>query len=758
MRRAAPLGSGRRSVQPVLQHVEVEGAELDGAEVVGAVVDLVEHLLVVPGAAAVDQLGGAHQRPAVDVRQAVGRHQVALRREIVEVAEGEAEGVANLAVGVGQPRHGQVRVPHVLPEIHRGDPQAQDFSAVFLPDLLRGDNVAERLGHGPALGVQHPAGGGHLPVGHPVPNAHAHQQRAVEPAAILVARFHIFVGGPGQLLAVPQHGQVAGAGVEPHIEDVGLLAEGGATAARAVRAGGQQLAGRPQVPGVGRFPAKNLHRVAQRGDVGQPLAALLAIKSDDGHAPKALPRDAPVWAHGDHVEDAALAPGRRPLHLGDFLQRAAPQVVALHADEPLLGGAEDGGVMATPAVRIGMFQRLGAQQAPVPAQDLDNGGVGLEHLLPGQPGAGLGGEAAGLVHGTEDGQAVLLADYVIFVAVSRRRVHDAAALFQRHVRAQDHRNVAVQEGVAEAQPLQLLALRFGAHRAPFQSGFLGRQAGQLGGQQVGVAVLGLADHVVEVRVHGQRHAGRQRPRRGGPDDRRQIRPEAFRIVLGLRVGHPDRGAAVVLVLDLGFGQRRLVRDAPVHRFHALVHISFFQEGDEGAGDGGLVFGAHGQVGLVPLAEDPQALEFVALDSNVLLGKTPAGLAEFVRRHLRLPRPQFLVHAVFDGQAVAIPAGHIGRVIAGHVPRFDDEVLDDLVLGRAQVDGAVGVRRPVVQDEARGAAPPLANPLVELLPLPPFQHLRLALRQVGLHREIGARQVEGILQLERGSHLCSVDER
>ena len=59
--------------------------------------------------------------------------------------------------------------------------------------------------------------------------------------------------------------------------------------------------------------------------------------------------------------------------------------------------------------------------------------------------------------------------------------------------------------------------------------------------------------------------------------------------------------------------------------------------------------------------------------------------------------EFLVDLDFDGQAVAVPAGDVGRVEAGHGFGLDDEILEALVHRRAQVDGSAGVGRAVVQD-------------------------------------------------------------
>jgi hypothetical protein len=78
--------------------------------------------------------------------------------------------------------------------------------------------------------------------------------------------------------------------------------------------------------------------------------------------------------------------------------------------------------------------------------------------------------------------------------------------------------------------------------------------------------------------------------------------------------------------------------------------------------------------------------------------------------------QFL-DLVFDRQAVAVPARHIGRVETGQRPRADDDVLEDLVDRVANVNVAVGVGRAVVQDEARAPLRGFADLLVELFLLP-----------------------------------------
>ncbi len=58
---------------------------------------------------------------------------------------------------------------------------------------------------------------------------------------------------------------------------------------------------------------------------------------------------------------------------------------------------------------------------------------------------------------------------------------------------------------------------------------------------------------------------------------------------------------------------------------------------------------------------------------------------------------------------------------------------------ADMDVAVGVRGPVMEDEFRQARRGRAQPLVEAQPVPAREQLGLLLRQPGAHGKVGLRQ-------------------
>ena len=216
--------------------------------------------------------------------------------EIEKVAKAEAESVANLAVGLAELRHHPLAHLHVCLIFDRSHPEPKQVSAPLFADFGGLDGVAERLGHGAALFVESPAMGDDCSVRSVLPGGDADEQRTVEPAAVLVGAFEVNVRGP---FVAFQHGQVRRSRVEPNIENVIFLAPLGGTAF-ALRAGGKKFLRCVFVPSVGTFFFKPLDDITQGPEIFEALPASVAIKNDDGHAPEALARHAPVGAVFNH--------------------------------------------------------------------------------------------------------------------------------------------------------------------------------------------------------------------------------------------------------------------------------------------------------------------------------------------------------------------------------------------------------------------------------------------------------------------------
>ena len=189
-----------------------------------------------------------------------------------------------------------------------------------------------------------------------------HQERGVEPAAVLVRALEVQVGREFQLLALPEHGVVRGAGVEPHVQRVG-----GFLVIRRLRA--EQLLGFQPLPGLDAFALDAPGDFLEQLGRARVFLARLSIEEErDRHAPVALPRYAPVRAVGDHAVQPRLAPLGVEARRVDCGQRDLAQRPALasrhvvHADEPLRGRAIDDRCLVAPAVHVAVVVSLRMQK------------------------------------------------------------------------------------------------------------------------------------------------------------------------------------------------------------------------------------------------------------------------------------------------------------------------------------------------------------------------------------------------------------
>ena len=350
-------------------------------------------------------------------------------------------------------------------------------------------------------------------------------------------------------------------------------------------------------------------------------------------------------------------------------------------------------------------------------------------------------------------QTVLHACIEVVGPVPGRRVHDTGARIERHVVAEHRERGAVVQRMLEPEALELVALysRERAIERPTNHLADGR-CERLGDNDR--PPLDVVCRVVELRMKRDGHVRRNGPRRRRPDQNRDVSAlqlrDARRELADAVARQPeldvDRGRGMVLVLDLGFSQRRAAMDAPVHWLLAFVDEPLLDEFSQRARNRRLISEIHRQIGIRPVAENPQALELRGHCADEPLGVRATRAAEFGDRHVALLRAELAVDLQLDWQPVAVVAWLVGRVIAGHRPRLDDEILEHLVQSRAHVDVAVRVGRTVVQDELFFTLAARFDLSVQIHGGPPRERLRLARRQVRLHRKVGARQVDGVFPL------------
>src|ERR1700751_4297011 len=112
-------------------------------------------------------------------------------------------------------------------------------------------------------------------------------------------------------------------------------------------------------------------------------------------------------------------------------------------------------------------------------------------------------------------------------------------------------------------------------------------------------------------MKGERAVVGNSPGRSGPDNRGNVAVNPFEPPLtGAGDGefHPDRGADVIFIFDFRLCEGRRIVQTPILRLTPAIDVALLHELEKRAGDGGFVVEAHGQVWVVPAAENAESLE------------------------------------------------------------------------------------------------------------------------------------------------------
>ena len=312
------------------------------------------------------EFGGAGEDVLVE-RLHLRRSATALRGgvEVVEVAEQEAEGVAQLAVVVADALHEVLAGGDVFAEVDQATQRRTISPPRRFGDVDGIDAVAEGFREGAALLVERPAGGGDHLEGRAVAHADGAEQGGLEPAAVLVAAFGVEVGGEVQLGFDVEDGVPAGAGLEPDVEDVHLFAE----LCVAAGAGGVRRAGASAASWMYQASAPSFMK---RSTMALLMALSLSGSSHLSQRKTAMGTPQMRWREMHQSGRVAIMLEMRSSpQAGSQVTRLISsrarwrKVVCVafggehrgfHGDEPLLGGAEDDGVVAAPAVRVGVLE------------------------------------------------------------------------------------------------------------------------------------------------------------------------------------------------------------------------------------------------------------------------------------------------------------------------------------------------------------------------------------------------------------------
>ena len=522
-------------------------------------------------------------------------------------------------------------------------------------------------------------------------------------------------------------------------------------------------------PAVGALAPEQCNDSVERRVVHDRFAAVFAGESRNRNAPVALAGDAPVRTALHHGPDALHSMRRIERDLRELVERLFAQRVTVverfvHRDEPLARRAEDDGLLAAPAVRVAMVDVLVEDERTALAQPLDDLRVGLVdlHTGPGTARAQLIAfvEAAVVIDGHDHGDIEFHADEVVVDAMPGSAMDDAGTVIQSDVVGVDE--LALDSLVAEDGLLILVVGQLDAGHAPRLAVGAAHKLDFAIAELLAVLLherlrhdLGLAvvddRDVIGLGMQDDDVVGGQGPGSGGPDVDPELAFPGFKPSRHRRhlEAHEDGRADLVAVLDFRLGERRVAVRAPMDRLAAAIDCTAVEDSLEDFDVGRIVIVHVGEVRVFPLGKHTQPLETLALRVDLLDGHLAAELADLLGGQLvELLSTEHGLDLVLNRLTMAVPAGHIGGAEAAHRLVAVDYVLRNLVLRVAEMNGAVRVRRAIMQDKGLSVLVLLLQLLVNMVLFPLREALGLVFREIAPHREVGSGQVHRFLVIAR----------
>lgn len=242
--------------------------------------------------------------------------------------------------------------------------------------------------------------------------------------------------------------------------------------------------------------------------------------------------------------------------------------------------------------------------------------------------ARLRGQHAAPIDGHDDRQAIPSPRFKVLRAVARGCVHRARPLRERHVLGQHQRHAPREERMATNDSLELAAAEGPSHAARIHPQLRGHRLVALGSHQQ-LPPLRIHQAVGGIRVERDGRIARQCPRGSGPNHHAAAGRQPPGTILHIE-GHPDGRGMAMPVLDFRLGQCRLAFGAPVDAFEVPVDVAAAGHFAKGFNLPGFVLGIEGCVGILPIAQDPQALKLGCHYGHVVEGELTAALPQLHR--------------------------------------------------------------------------------------------------------------------------------
>ena len=191
LRRTPGQAVGPGGVLSILDHIQVEAAQVVGTEVMQLLVDLVKLISVITLRQFLLHHSRAIHRPAIQRQHVIKCQRIANRVEAIEIRQQETRGIADATIGIRGAFENFVTDRELAAIVCSGHPQAQYVGAQVIHHILGGDDITDGLGHLATIAVHGKTVGKHSLVRSAAIDGNACQQGGLKPAAVLVGSLQV---------------------------------------------------------------------------------------------------------------------------------------------------------------------------------------------------------------------------------------------------------------------------------------------------------------------------------------------------------------------------------------------------------------------------------------------------------------------------------------------------------------------------------------------------------------------------------------
>ena len=147
-----------------------------------------------------------------------------------------------------------------------------------------------------------------------------------------------------------------------------------------------------------------------------------------------------------------------------------------------------------------------------------------------------------------------------------------------------------------------------------------------------------------------------------------------------------------------FSQCRTAVCTPVHRFGSFMQMTCFNDFAQGTNDVRFKTKIHSEIRIIPFAKYTKTFKIFSLTIHLLVRIFTTGITKNFGINFHASLTYLLLNVQLNRKTMTIPTRHIRRIKTTKRFGFNNDVFEHFINRVTDVNIAIGIRRPIVQNK------------------------------------------------------------